>query len=99
MLRRSLQYSYITNGKAFVSLYFLFDNSSTLHYHLSELTVEVAEDPQTPLCNTAVGQVLAFIPLALESHRGPQESHQTACRVPKLWSTDDDSIVYRMSAR
>ncbi|KAK9311345.1 hypothetical protein V1524DRAFT_419076 [Lipomyces starkeyi] len=87
MIRKGLEYSYITNGLALVLLRVCFDDPSTLYYCLCEPNSEVglADDKSLKQPRTAVSRVLCLCLIVFGHVRGnngggiipEDERHQT----------------------
>jgi len=72
MIENGLEYSYMTNGEAFIFLRVREDDPTTVYYYLAEPNREADEQDTTGFRYpfTAVGRVLGFCLLAVRSARG-----------------------------
>lgn len=93
MIRAGLTYGCLTTGEAYVFLKVDWTDM-TLYYHLAEPGPEVDAHSDSPLCCTAVSQVLAFTVKALESrtHYG-QDDRKRAIESLNKWEEDWESIL------
>ena len=88
MIHGGVEYAYITTGEAFIFLRVLEKDPTKVFYHLAEPTAEVLENPDAPLRNTAISQVLAFTLRALQSKRRSQGWIAAAKRMLHTWTFD-----------
>ncbi|KAK9241777.1 hypothetical protein V1506DRAFT_549683 [Lipomyces tetrasporus] len=83
MIRKGLEYSYITNGLALVLLHVCYDDPSTLYYCLCEPNREP---------RTAVSRVLCLCLMSLRSRTRKQRWRNRAIRQLHTWKTDLDYV-------
>jgi hypothetical protein len=71
MVEGGVEYGILANGEAFIFLHIDIENPRVLYYHCLNPTADLSKSVHSHdvLHRTAVGQVLAFILLALESSR------------------------------
>lgn len=99
MIENGLEYSYITTGEAFVFLRVPLDEPKTVLYHLADPKAEASEaveQAENILSRTAVGQVLAFCLLALQSEPRGQAWRRKAMANPRRWVVDDAAILHEI---
>ena len=96
MLKSGSEYSCIITGEAIVFLWIKEDDSNTLYYHLAEPNEEVraagGDDFEHPL--TAIGQLLSFCVMALQSARRTESWREKSLRRAHTWSIDLDKILH-----
>ncbi|KAI9823200.1 MAG: hypothetical protein M1832_002644 [Thelocarpon impressellum] len=98
MIEGGVQYGYITTGEAIVFLHVPSDDPSTVRYHLVEpradveAQIEAYPDNAYSHC-TALGQVLAFSLLALESKAKPNDWQQRVIEQLTPWAVDYDAML------
>ncbi|KAK9249003.1 hypothetical protein V1506DRAFT_526681 [Lipomyces tetrasporus] len=92
MIRKGLEYSYITNGLALVLLRVCSDGPSALYYCLCEPNREVglADDQSLKQLRTAVSRVLCLCLMSLRSRTRKQRWRNRAIRQLHTWNTDFD---------
>ncbi|ODQ68758.1 hypothetical protein LIPSTDRAFT_60119, partial [Lipomyces starkeyi NRRL Y-11557] len=92
MIRKGLEYSYITNGLALVLLRVCSDDPSTLYYCLCEPNREVglADDKSLKQPRTAVSRVLCLCLMSLRSRTRKQRWRNRAIRQLHTWNMDFD---------
>ena len=95
MLESGCEYGCIITGEAIVFLRIKEDDSNTLYYHLAEPNEEVYKVDgagfEHPL--TAIGQLLSFCILALQSRRRDQKWRDGAVRKAQTWTEDWEKIL------
>ena len=98
MLHSGSEYSCIITGEAIVFLWIKADDSNTLYYHLAEPNEEVraaeGDDFKHPL--TAIGQLLSFCLMALQSERRTQSWRERSLRRAHIWADDWEKILYNI---
>ncbi|KAK9311311.1 hypothetical protein V1524DRAFT_387905, partial [Lipomyces starkeyi] len=94
MIRKGLEYSYITNGLALVLLRVCYDDPSTLYYCLCEPNREVglADEQSLTQPRTAVSRVLCLCLMSLRSRTRKQRWRNRAIRQLHTWKTDLDYV-------
>ncbi|KAK9358014.1 hypothetical protein V1504DRAFT_365678, partial [Lipomyces starkeyi] len=92
MIRKGLEYSYITNGLALVLLRVCSDDPSTLYYCLCEPNREVglADVQSLKQPRTAVSRVLCLCLMSLRSRPRKQRWRNRAIRQLHTWKMDFD---------
>lgn len=99
MIDNGLEYSYITTGEAVVFLRVMEDNPTTIHYHLAEPKHEAEmEGGGARISKTAVGQVLAFCLIALQSSPRSMDWRHAASKAQRTWEVDFEAICRQMPA-
>ena len=95
MLKSGSEYSCIITGEAIVFLWIKEDDSNTLYYHLAEPNEEVrvaeGDDFEHPL--TAIGQLLSFCVMALQSARRTESWREKSLGRAHTWSVDLEKIL------
>ena len=95
MLESGCEYGCIITGEAIVFLWIKEDDSNTLYYHLAEPNEEVHTADgagfEHPL--TAIGQLLSFCILALQSRRRDQNWRDRAVDRAQNWTEDWEKIL------
>ena len=95
MLKSGSEYSCIITGEAIVFLWIKEDDSNTLYYHLAEPNEEVraaeGDDFEHPL--TAIGQLLSFCVMALQSARRTESWRKKSLGRAHTWSLDLEKIL------
>ena len=87
MIQCGLEYSYITTGEAFVFLRIKEEDPTTLYYHITvpKEEADMHEDPMSRGLHTAVGQVLSFCLLSLQSQRRSKSWQARAYKLLEKW--------------
>ncbi|KAI9827435.1 MAG: hypothetical protein M1832_004784 [Thelocarpon impressellum] len=98
MIEGGVQYGYITTGEAIVFLHVPSDDPSTVCYHLVEPRADVEAQieayPDDEYSHrTALGQVLAFSLLTLESRTRPNDWKQRVIDQLTPWAVDYDAML------
>ena len=95
MLESGVEYSCIVTGEALVFLWIKADDTNTLYYHLAEPEEEVSAGDglgfKHPL--TAIGQLLSFCIMALQSERRNELWRQRSTQRAQIWSEDWEKIL------
>ena len=98
MLKSGSEYSCIITGEAIVFLWIKEDDSNTLYYHLAEPNEEVraaeGDDFEHPL--TAIGQLLSFCVMALQSARRTESWREKSLGRAHTWSVDLEKILHNI---
>ena len=96
MLDSGCEYGCIITGEAIVFLWIKADESNTLYYHLAEPNEEVhaanGHDFKHPL--TAIGQLLSFCLMALQSEKRTQAWRERSIQNAHTWSEDWEKILH-----
>lgn len=93
MIQEGLEYSYLTNGFAYVLLRVPYDEPSTLYYHLCEPNMELSQGDgqdflQQPV--TAIARVLSLCIMSFSSRFRDQEWRNNARAQLPIWKTNFD---------
>ena len=95
MLESGCEYGCVITGEAIVFLWIKEDDSNTLYYHLAEPNEEVHTADgagfEHPL--TAIGQMLSFCILALQSRRRDQDWRDGAVKNAQTWTEDWEKML------
>ena len=102
MIEGGVRYGYITTGEAFVFLHIRSNDPTTVRYHLvqprADVEAQASVHPDDYAHRTALGQVLAFSLLALESKSKPNNWQQSVIDKLTPWKEDFDAILRKIPA-
>ncbi|CAF9927300.1 MAG: hypothetical protein GOMPHAMPRED_004356 [Gomphillus americanus] len=93
MIEFGLEYSYITNGEAFVMLRIRYQDPQTLLYHLCIPSEHVGSGYEMDLAQTAVNQNLVMCLLALCSTQQTHSARRQAKKQLEKCYLDDQSML------
>ena len=93
MIEFGLDYSYLTNGEAFVMLHINWDNPQTLYYHLCIPSEAVPTTDGADLTKTAVTQCLCMSLMALKSTQHGPSQRKNAKKGLGRYNVDDEAIL------
>ena len=99
MVASEVKYGYVTTAEAFVFLRIQWEEEHVkrLHYHLAEPSKDVLVQKEYFLYRTAIGQLLAFSILALQSVKEGGEWRDEAVRGLETWRTDVSAMLKQMA--
>jgi hypothetical protein len=99
MVEVGLDYSYLTTGEGIVFLKLDWgSNPVTLYYHLAEPTSEVQAHKENVAYCAAVGQVLAFTIMALQTREHSQQDRDRMIKSLNTWAVDWEKILLAIPA-
>jgi hypothetical protein len=96
MIENGLEYSYMTNGEAFIFLHVREDDPTTVYYYLAEPNREADEQDTTGFRYpfTAVGRVLGFCLMAVRSAARNQAWRDRAAEKLHKWNEEFEDVVH-----
>jgi hypothetical protein len=96
MIENGLEYSYMTNGEAFIFLRVRENDPTTVYYYLAEPNREADEQYSTGFRYpfTAVGRVLGFCLMAVDSAARNQSWRDRATEQLHKWNEEFEDVVH-----